>query len=90
VYVFYQKNLKIKKKMIDLIGYTASLFVVLSFLIKDNISYIRFTNLIGCILFVIYGVYINSIPVILPNAFLVGVQIFYLYKELRKKKNNTL
>jgi len=79
--------------MIDIIGYTASLFVVLSFLIKDNLVYIRLTNLVGCALFVVYGYLINSIgylinsiPVILPNSFLIIVQIVYIWRELRKKK----
>lgn len=67
--------------MVDFIGYAASLFVVLSFLIKENIIYIRLTNLVGCILFVIYGVLIDSIPIILPNAFLVFVQFFYIIKS---------
>ncbi|WGU68505.1 uroporphyrinogen decarboxylase [Capnocytophaga canimorsus] len=54
---------------IDFVGYTASFFVVLSFLIKQNVSRIRLVNLVGCVLFVIYGIYINSIPIIVPNAF---------------------
>jgi len=41
---------------------------------------------VGCALFVIYGYFINSIPVILPNAFLVVVQIVYIWRELNKKK----
>ncbi|MFK8275246.1 SemiSWEET family transporter [Capnocytophaga cynodegmi] len=72
--------------MIDLIGYVASFFVVLSFLIKDNILYIRFTNLVGCILFVIYGFLIDSIPIILPNAFLVFVQVFYILKKRKQEQ----
>ncbi|GIM54829.1 SemiSWEET family transporter [Capnocytophaga cynodegmi] len=72
--------------MIDLIGYVASFFVVISFLIKDNILYIRFTNLVGCILFVIYGFLIDSIPIILPNAFLVFVQVFYILKKKKQEQ----
>ena len=33
----------------NIIGYAASLFIVLSFLIKDNLLYIRLTNLVGCV-----------------------------------------
>ena len=72
--------------MIEFIGYTASLFIVLSFLIKDNLVYIRISNLVGCALFVVYGFLINSIPVILPNSFLIIVQIVYIWRELLKKK----
>lgn len=73
--------------MIDVIGYVASFFVVISFLIKDNILYIRITNLVGCILFVVYGFLIDSIPIILPNAFLVFVQVFYILKKGKESKN---
>ncbi|CEN33564.1 conserved membrane hypothetical protein [Capnocytophaga canimorsus] len=69
------------------VGYTASFFVVLSFLIKQNVSRIRLVNLVGCVLFVIYGIYINSIPIIVPNAFLVFVQLYYLL--LHPKKDNS-
>ncbi|MDO4782286.1 MAG: uroporphyrinogen decarboxylase [Capnocytophaga felis] len=73
--------------MTDFIGYAASFFVVLSFLIKDNLIYIRTTNLVGCILFVFYGFAIDSIPIILPNAFLAFVQVFYI---VRNKKNKDI
>ncbi|WGU70387.1 SemiSWEET family transporter [Capnocytophaga canimorsus] len=69
---------------IDFVGYTASFFVVLSFLIKQNVSRIRLVNLVGCVLFVIYGIYINSIPIIVPNAFLVFVQLYYLLLHPKK------
>ena len=72
--------------IINITGYAASLFIVLSFLIKDNLLYIRLTNLVGGALFVIYGYFIHSIPVILPNAFLVVVQVVYIWRELHKKK----
>lgn len=71
--------------MTEIIGYGASLFVVLSFLIKDNIKYIRLTNLVGSLLFVWYGILINSIPVVVPNAFLVVVQIVYVVRATRAK-----
>lgn len=75
--------------MINFIGYAASFFVVLSFIIKDNLLYIRLTNLVGCILFVIYSYCIMSIPMILPNAFLIIVQIVYIWKSTRKAHKQT-
>ena len=72
--------------IINITGYAASLFIVLSFLIKDNLLYIRLTNLVGCALFVIYGYFIHSIPVLLPNAFVVVVQIIFSWRDLNKKK----
>ena len=56
---------------------------------KDNLLYIRLTNLVGCILFVIYGYCIMSIPVILPNAFLIIVQIVYIWRSTQKAHKQT-
>lgn len=71
----------------DLIGYAASIFIVLSFVMKD-LRIIRIVNLIGCIFFVLYGVLkgdgvIKAMywPVIIPNLLLCGVQIYYLAKK---------
>lgn len=63
---------------VDFIGYLASVFVVLSFFIRSNIIHIRTINLVGCVLFVIYGILIKSIPVVLPNGILIFVQLYYL------------
>ncbi|MBA5247121.1 uroporphyrinogen decarboxylase [Marnyiella aurantia] len=62
-------------------GYTASVFIVLSFVLKD-IKKIRFVNMIGCILFVLYGIYSGMLwPIIIPNAILCFVQIYHLIKK---------
>lgn len=64
------------------VGYAASLFIVLSFALKD-LRKIRVVNLIGCICFVVYGFY-NEVPlwpVIIPNAILCGIQVYYLLKK---------
>lgn len=63
------------------VGYAASFFVVLSFMLK-NIKQIRIVNLIGCIAFVIYGVFSGMLwPIIIPNAILVVIQIYHLIKN---------
>ena len=63
------------------IGYAASFFIVISFLVKD-LKKIRIINLVGCICFVIYGVYMGMLwPIIIPNAILSFVQIYYLLKK---------
>ncbi len=63
---------------IDILGYLASALVAVSFLFKD-LKIIRWINLIGCIFFVIYGYYIDSIPVMITNIFIVIVQSYYLF-----------
>ena len=63
------------------VGYAASFFVVLSFILKD-LRKVRVVNLIGCILFVIYGVFSNMLwPIIIPNAILCVIQIYHLVKK---------
>lgn len=70
---------------IDLVGYSASICIVASFLIKNNLKLTRIVNLVGCVFFTIYGFSIDSIPIIIPNAFLVFVQLYYLF--LNPEKN---
>jgi len=62
---------------IEYIGYLASAFVAISFTLK-NINSLRIVNSLGCISFIAYGYYIDSIPVIITNAFIVMVNIYYL------------
>jgi hypothetical protein len=52
----------------NFIGYGASFFVVLSFVLKD-IKKIRIVNLVGCILFVIYGFQQLFVVGIIPMRF---------------------
>ncbi|MFB9121633.1 uroporphyrinogen decarboxylase [Bergeyella porcorum] len=62
-------------------GYAASFFVVLSFVLKD-LKKVRLVNLVGCICFVIYGVFSGMLwPIIIPNAILCLIQIYYLLKK---------
>ncbi|KFF14277.1 uroporphyrinogen decarboxylase [Chryseobacterium soli] len=60
------------------IGYAASLFIVLSFALR-NLRKIRIVNLIGCACFVVYGIYSGMLwPVIIPNGLLCFVQVYHL------------
>ncbi len=68
----------------EIIGYLASLFVLLSFLFKD-IRTLRIVNSIGCACFVIYGVLLSSIPVIVTNVAILIINAYYLFV---KKQTN--
>jgi len=63
---------------IELIGYAASLGVLLSFFMK-NIRALRIVNSLGCALFVLYGILLPTIPVALTNGAIIGVNIYYLW-----------
>lgn len=69
------------ENIINYIGYAASFFVLLSFILKD-LKKLRMVNLVGCILFVIYGYYAGCLwPVIIPNAILCFIQLYHLIKK---------
>lgn len=67
----------------ELVGYLASLVLMVSFLMK-NINTLRIINSTGCFLFVVYGFMLaTSWPIIISNAFILGVNTFYLTKDYR-------
>lgn len=80
--------------MTDYIGYLASFFIVGGFLLKD-LRKIRLVNLLGCLCFVIYGIFLKDyrdlnqwlFPVIVPNALLALVQIYQLLVNGNKDRN---
>lgn len=68
----------------ELLGIIGTLFIVLAFSLDGEIK-IRLFDLIGAILFVIYGFLINSFSTILLNIILTIIQIYKLYKLRRIK-----
>ncbi len=69
----------------EYIGYAASFFIVISFILKD-VQKIRMVNLLGCICFVIYGIFSGMLwPIIIPNAILFFVQIYHLITSKKSK-----
>ena len=69
--------------MNEIIGIIATLFVLLSFLFKDAKT-IRTVNIIGAILFVVYGWNLHALSVWLLNGVLVAIHILYILKERGK------
>jgi hypothetical protein len=72
-------------ELTEYIGYLASIVIMISFLMKKIIT-LRIINLIGGILFIVYGILLSmSIPIIVTNSFVVGVNFYYLVKHFRSK-----
>lgn len=67
------------KFIFEALGYLGSLFVLVSFLLKD-IKRIRIVNIVGAIFFVVYGISTKTWATAFMNAALVCVHIFYLVK----------
>jgi len=62
---------------LELLGYLASILVALSLMMR-SLYKLRVINLVGALLFSIYGVSIGAYPVAALNAFIVLVNIYYL------------
>lgn len=63
----------------EILGTIATIIILISFLMTD-IKRIRTINLIGDILYLIYGIIIGSFSIILLNIILSIIQIYYLIK----------
>ena len=70
----------------EYVGYAASLFVLLSFLMKKMLQ-LRIVNIIGCGFFIWYGIMLMSWPIIITNAAIVTVNVYYISKMLLTEKN---
>lgn len=70
---------------IEWLGISASVIILISFLMK-NILWVRLVNIVGAIVFVIYGIMIGAISVWLLNGMLVVVHMIYLGKYFYDKK----
>ncbi|PIE39768.1 MAG: hypothetical protein CSA51_04330 [Gammaproteobacteria bacterium] len=63
----------------ELLGYAASFFVVMSLLMRD-IKRLRYINLLGCLLFVVYGLIIAAYPVAVMNAVAALINVYQLWR----------
>ena len=64
----------------EIIGLLGTLFVLLSFLMKD-LKNVRIINIIGAVLFVVYGVLINAYSTWILNGVLIIIHIIFLVKR---------
>ena len=67
------------------IGYLASAIIVVSMMMNSIIKF-RWINLIGALLFSVYGFLIDAIPVGILNGIIVIVDIYYLAAIYSKKE----
>ena len=70
---------------IEVIGVVASLMVLASFLMKD-ILVVRLVNIVGAIVFIVYGILIGAFATWFVNAALIVVHVIYIIKDLKEKK----
>ncbi|MBQ7828950.1 MAG: YgjV family protein [Clostridia bacterium] len=72
----------------ELIGYTASALVLVSFLMKD-VRTIRLVNIFGAIFFVVYGVLTKTWATATMNVALIAVHSYFLIKMRRKPSQDS-
>ena len=69
---------------VELIGYLASVVILIGFTFKGE-SKIRTINMIGSLLFIVYGLLIKAYPLALLNALAIVVNIRALVKNKNKE-----
>jgi len=71
----------------DYIGYIASGVVLLSFLMRKML-FLRIVNTIGCVFFIVYGILLGEAPIIITNAAIVLINIYYLSRTSKERKRD--
>ena len=66
------------------LGYLASILIAVS-LTMHSVLRLRIINLIGAIVFTIYGIWIHAFPVAAVNGFIIFIDVYFLL-EMRKNK----
>jgi len=74
--------------MQDLLGYIASALVAVSMFFSSS-HVLRIVNSFGAVLFIVYGAWLPSIPVIITNVVILGVNLWHLFiKPVLDKKHS--
>lgn len=71
---------------VELIGYVASALVVTS-LAMTSVVRLRMISLAGSTTFVAYGVLIGSIPIVITNASIAALNVYFLSRELGRRRD---
>ncbi len=68
------------------LGYFGSILLMVGLLVTTDLKF-RIWNGLGCLVFIIYAVIIDAPPVILTNAVLLAINIFYFFKIIRRRES---
>jgi uncharacterized protein with PQ loop repeat len=63
--------------MVDIIGYLAAIATILSFTFKE----LRVVSTTACVLWIIYGIYKQDMPIIAVNTVVILIHSFYFLKR---------
>ena len=70
----------------ELVGYLASALVVIS-LAMTSVVRLRAISLVGSVTFVVYGALIDSVPIIVTNAAIATLNVWFLRAELGGRRH---
>lgn len=71
--------------MIEAVGYLGSALVVVS-LLMTRILRLRVIGLMGSATFLLYGLLIGSVPIVITNAVIIGINATFLWRATRVKE----
>ncbi len=71
---------------LEIVGIIATLFVLASFLTSGERN-IRIINIVGALIFVVYGILIGALSVWILNGALFFIHIYKLYKLNKQNKH---
>lgn len=77
------------KMIIELVGYLGSALVVVSMLMTSVVK-LRVVNTVGSAIFMGYALVIGSYPTALMNLFLIGINVYQLFRLFRNRKEYAL
>lgn len=64
---------------VEMWGYISMIVVLISMLMK-NMKLLRIINSISCAMFIIYGIFMNAMPIIILNSLVIAINLFRLVK----------
>ena len=69
---------------LDIVGWAATIFIIISFLI-NNMLWLRIVNMLGAALWLTYGIIDTSYSIIFLNVIIVSIQFYKISVILRSK-----
>ncbi|MBK7306372.1 MAG: YgjV family protein [Chitinophagaceae bacterium] len=69
----------------QVLGYLAFIFLAVSLCVNNDIKF-RWINSLGSLSFVFYGLLIHAFPIVLTNAVLLAINIYFLFKIYRRQE----
>ncbi|RYY51109.1 MAG: hypothetical protein EOO06_01460 [Chitinophagaceae bacterium] len=67
-------------------GYLASVCLIIALIVNNDLKF-RWFNSFGNVCFITYAILLNTIPVLITNAILLGINVYYLVKIYGRKEN---